>query len=240
MTPAFCHVTTAARTGPAKPSVWWATASLCALLCGATATDAAAQAVYRIVGPDGKVSYSDRPPQDPKTTVAPAKVGATGSSPPGATDTASNPALPFALQQVVNRYPAVLYTAKDCPICDHGRTLLTQRGVPFTEKTVNTREDQAAFKRINADNSLPLLVLGSQQIKGYSESEWQSYLDAANYPKASALPRTYQPTPPEPLAPLKTAAEAPPPPPQDKPPATRLPPSVTPPPNPNNPAGIKF
>jgi glutaredoxin len=209
-------------------------------LLWSAATDTAAQAVYRIVGPDGKVTYSDRPPQDPKTTVTPTKAGGTGSSSSATGTTASNPALPFALQQVVTRYPAVLYTTKDCPICDQGRTLLTQRGVPFTEKTVNTREDQTAFKRINADSSLPLLVLGSQQIKGYSESEWQSYLDAANYPKSSALPRAYSPPPAEPLAPLKTAAEAPAALPQDKPPSTRLAPPATPASNPNNPAGIKF
>jgi len=210
------------------------------LLLGLT-HEASAQAVYRIVGPDGKVTYSDRPPQDAKSTVTPAKQGKSADSPSasGNTNTAQFPA---ALQQAVGKYPATLYTTKECSPCDAGRAFLVQRGIPFTEKTVNTKEDFNAFKRISTDNSMPHLTLGGQQIKGYSESEWGSYLDAADYPKQSMLPRGYQQATAQPLVPLKTATNAP----SvandnaDTRPNT---PSPTPAPTSNtntNPAGIKF
>ncbi len=209
------------------------------LLLLALTHEASAQAVYRIVGPDGKVTYSDRPPPDAKSTVTPAKQVKAGDN---SNNASSGAALPFALQQVVNKYPATLYTTKECDPCGLGRALLTQRGIPFTEKTINTREDQTAFKRISADQSLPLLVLGGQQIKGYSETDWHSYLDAANYPKQSALPRGYQQAAAQPLVPLKTAADAAPVAVPDAPPtnASSLRPIPPPPPAGSNPAGIKF
>jgi glutaredoxin len=206
------------------------------LLLGLT-HEASAQAVYRIVGPDGKVTYSDRPPQDAKSTATPAKQGKAGDS-SNSNNANGGGTLPFALQQVVNKYPATLYTTKECDPCGLGRVLLTQRGIPFTEKTVNTREDQAAFKRISTDQSLPLLVLGGQQIKGYSEADWHSYLDAANYPKQSALPRGYQQAAAQPLVPLKTAADTPSTA-SDSPSNTTTRPTA-PPPSSSNPAGIKF
>lgn len=69
--------------------------------------------------------------------------------------------------------------------------MLIQRGVPFTERTISSNEDIAAYKKLNADNNFPLATIASQQLKGYEESEWTKYLDAAGYPKSSTLPRNY-------------------------------------------------
>lgn len=197
---------------------------------------AQAQGVFRIVGADGKVTFSDQPPPDAKSA---AKVGGSAGGP---TEARLN--LPFELQQLVAKYPVTLYSAQGCGPCDSGRSLLANRGIPYTEKTVNTNEDVAAFGRISAENALPLLVIGGQQVKGFSASEWGRYLDAAGYPKTSALPPGYKQPSAQALVPLKTAAEVPSPPsatpgsaaapakPVRKPPP--------PPANTNNPTGIKF
>lgn len=175
------------------------TAALMALACvSAWGLSAHAQPVYRIVGPDGKVTFSDKPPADAKPAAT-----AGGTSRP----TDNKPALPYALQQIAGKYPVTLYSSTGCGPCDSGRILLTQRGIPFTEKTVNTNEDLTAFGRISKENALPLLMIGGQAVKGYSDSEWSSYLDAAGYPKQSTLPASYRASPAEPLSPLKTAAE---------------------------------
>ena len=170
------------------------------VLLGCAAADAQAQPVYRIVGPDGKVTFSDKPPQEAKTPSAPVST---------AKPTDARSGLPYELQQLANKYPVTLYSASGCSPCDQGRALLTKRGVPFTEKTVNTNEDLVAFKRVSTEGALPLLTIGGQSIKGYSDGEWTSYLDAAGYPKQSALPPSYRQAAAEPLSPLKTAAQAP-------------------------------
>ena len=200
------------------------------LLAGLGAADVGAQQIYRIVGPDGKVTFSDQPPLNPATRASPAKtVGLPGS---GGTDLAT---LPFELRQAASRYPVVLYTAPDCGPCGSGRNMLTGRGIPFSEKTVTTREDIEALKRMGA-TTLPFLTIGGQQITGFAQPEWVQFLDAAGYPATSQLPAGYVQRPASPLV----AAQEP----QAPRPAASAPrpgTAAAPPPAPaENPAGIKF
>jgi glutaredoxin len=139
-----------------------------------------AWALYKVVGPDGRVTYTDRAPTD-----QPSKALKTSA---GGTDTAS---LPYELRKATERYPVVLYTSSACSPCDTGRNLLKSRGVPFVERTVNTGEDVRAYAAKEGTDQLPLLRVGAQQVKGFSAQEWTSYLDAANYPSASQLPTDY-------------------------------------------------
>jgi glutaredoxin len=138
-----------------------------------------AQQVYKSIDKQGRVTYSEIPP---RPDAAAKLVG----------ESASTPAIPYTLQQIVNRYPVTLYTAANCTPCLNARVMLTLRGVPFTERTVTSNEDIEAYKQINGDNRLPLATIASQQLKGYEEEEWTKYLDAAGYPKTSSLPRNYR------------------------------------------------
>jgi glutaredoxin len=208
---------------------------LAALACGCVffgATNAQAQQVYRIVGPDGRVTFSDKPPATPA-----AKVTATDNT--LATNQPAGPALPFELRQVVTQYPVTLYTSSNCAPCDSGRSLLNSRGVPFSEKTVTTAQDADALQRLSGSTSLPLLTIGAQHVAGYSPSEWTQYLNAAGYPERSKLPSGYHSPAATPLTvPEKpAAAEAPAPAAQvSRPAAAPVAPRV----NPSNPAGIQF
>ena len=191
--------------------------------------------VYRSTGPDGRPVYSDRPPA---ASTAPR---ATGNASAGGRDAS---ALPYELRQTASRYPVTLYTGSDCAPCDNGRALLTRRGIPFEERTVNTAQDLESMRRLSPDTSLPMLAIGSQKLSGFSSAEWSQYLDLAGYPKASQLPSSYRRPPAAPLVQVQAppaAAAAPVPPPAP----VRTMPAATPPtpsnaPNPNNPAGIRF
>ncbi|WP_416141990.1 glutaredoxin family protein [Hydrogenophaga sp.] len=196
------------------------------LMVGLLSVTAHAQGVYRIVGPDGRVSYSDQPP--PAANARP-------TASPGSGGTAS-PQLPFELRQINSRYPVTLYTSGECAPCNSGRILLNARGIPYTEKTISTNEDVEALKRLSGQASLPFLTIGSQQIKGYSDGEWTQFLDAAGYPKQSALPTAYRRPAPTPLVAAQAPAAASGPATAQSQPASA--PSVEPPVN--NPAGIRF
>jgi len=203
-------------------------AGVCIALLSFAAT-AQAQTVYRIVGADGRVTFSDKQP----TSAEQGKVATTGV---GAAAAASVAGLPFALRQVVGKYPVTLYTSPDCSPCANGRAMLNSRGIPFAERTVTTADDAAALKRLVGDNSVPVLSIGAQRIKGYSDLEWSQYLDAAGYPKTSMLPAGYRPTPASPLVALAEApvAQNPQAQPSTEPAATSAGPA------PSNPAGIQF
>lgn len=171
------------------------------LLAGLIAAPVLAQGVYRTVGPDGRVSYSDQPPPTHANTRP--VDSATANTAAGA-----NAPLPFELRQVVSRYPVTLYTSTDCAPCNSGRNLLNARGIPYTEKTVNTAQDGDAFKRLSGESSLPFMTIGSQPLKGYSDTEWTQFLDAAGYPKQSALPASYRRPAASPLVAVKTMEPA--------------------------------
>lgn len=168
------------------------------LAAALAAAGPAALAQYKVVGPDGKVSYSDQP-----------AAGATGGRAAVAEPASSASLLPLELRQAMGRYPVTLYAGKDCRSCDNGRQLLQQRGVPFTEKRVDTTADIAAFKRLSGSDSLPLLGIGSQQLKGLVSADWQAYLDAAGYPKTSRLPANWRNPAPTPLAAAAAPAAGP-------------------------------
>lgn len=168
----------------------------CSVLLLICAASAHAQ-LYKWVGPDGKVTYSDTPP--PKAAKVESK-----SLPSGASSTAG---LPFELAEAVKTHPVTLYTTKDCAACDQGRQLLSQRGIPFREKTVNSAEDLAQFRKAGGGASMPLLTVGRTKETGFEAGAWNMALTSAGYPESSKLPKTYQNPPPEAAAPKPVVAK---------------------------------
>jgi glutaredoxin len=160
-----------------------------------------AWAQYKVIDANGRVTYTDRPPITSNDKIQPMR--ATG----GPAAAASN--LPFELRQVAERYPVTLFTGEACEPCVTGRNMLRQRGIPFAEKTVKTDADLAAFRRAEASGELPVLRIGAQQLKGYNDADWVSYLDAAGYPKQSQLPPSYRAPEATPLVEAKPVAAKP-------------------------------
>ena len=195
---------------------------------------AQAQAVYRSVGTDGKVTFSDIPPASTTGKAAPT----VNLLVPGQAEQTN---LPLELRQATAKFPVTLFVSAGCAPCDCGRNLLMNRGVPFAEKTVSTAEDAEALQKMSGTASLPFLTIGGQHVSGFLASEWTQYLNAAGYPEQSKLPANYRRAPAAPLVALqkapvsdagKTNPSAPPPAPLNPEPQNR--------PNPNNPAGIQF
>lgn len=191
---------------------------------------ASAQGIYRIVGPDGRVTFSDKPPakSEKATALSPSGRSSEGG---GASE------LPFELREAMNRYPVTLYTGDNCEPCGAARSLLNRRGVPYTERTITTAQDIEALQRMGMEATVPIATIGGQRLKGYLEGDWSSYLDAAGYPKTSRLPSGYRNPPIGPLVPLQEAPPAAARPPAP-PPAT--PSAPAPGPTPDNPTGIVF
>ena len=151
-------------------------------VAGFGSTDANAQHIFRTVSPDGRITFSDQVPVEANARTS------TASALPIPGPGPNSGALPFELRQAAARYPVTLYTGSSCAPCDSGRSFLSSRGIPFTEMTVTTNEDIEALKRLAGAQSLPFLTVGGQHIKGFSEVEWDQFLDAAGYPKTSQLP----------------------------------------------------
>ncbi|HEV7915478.1 MAG TPA: glutaredoxin family protein [Albitalea sp.] len=150
-----------------------------------------AQALYKVVAPDGRVTYTDTPPP-PSSGSRVIKLGPSNVI---VTETG----LPLELRQPVQRYPVTLYTMKVCEPCESARQLLRQRGIPFNERLVATNDDLAELQRLSGAREAPTLSIGAQVLRGLAPESWNSYLDSAGYPRESRLPATYQNPPATPL-----------------------------------------
>jgi glutaredoxin len=165
----------------ARAPSWLRWAPLAVLLAASLS-----HAQYKVIGPDGKVTYTDRAPttNDGKITSLSTRAAAAGSG---------EITFPLELRQAVSRYPVTLYTmAGACDPCESARQLLRQRGIPFTEKQVQSPEDSDALERLSGGRDAPTLSIGAQTMRGYAPEVWGSYLDAAAYPRESRLPANYQ------------------------------------------------
>jgi glutaredoxin len=153
-----------------------AAARLCAaaLLLGAAG---AAVAQYKIVGPDGRVTYTDKPPTAAEMRSSGGAAAASGDG----------GALPYEVRKASGRYPVTLYATKSCEPCDSARKALRGRGVPFSEYTIDSAADVALLQSRFGDQNLPVITIGTQTLKGYRGSDIDSYLDVAGYPKQAKL-----------------------------------------------------
>jgi glutaredoxin len=137
----------------------------------AAAAAPSAHALFKVVGPDGRISYTDRAPETGRVT--PVNQSTTGA-----------PEVPmsYATRQASQRFPVTLYSADGCEPCNDARQLLSRRGIPFQERTLITPEDKEAMKQQVGSTGLPLLKVGGQTIPGYSVQAWNETLDVAGYP----------------------------------------------------------
>lgn len=156
------------------------------LLFGATAQ----AEMYRWVDKDGKVHYTDQPPPPNEAKkVEEKKFG--GNLIQGD--------LPYATQQAVKNFPVTLYTGDCGEACTQAKAYLAKRGIPYSERLPGKNPaDAELFKKITKESFIPLLQIGSTQLKGFDESAWAVALDQAGYPKSNPFPRGQQPKPAEP------------------------------------------
>lgn len=188
--------------------------------------------LYRWVGPDGNVTYSDTPPPPAARQVETKDLAPDTAGP-------STAGLPYALAQAVKASPVTLYTTTQCAPCDDARTMLNTRGIPYAEKTVHTNQDIEKLKHVSGAQQLPVLAVGAKTQKGFDSNTWDTLLTAAGYPQSSQLPPDYHNPPPQPAAPApppQPAAPAP------APAAGRTDSGIpdTPPPAGNAPPGFRF
>ena len=144
-------------------------------------------AQYKVVAPDGGVTYTDRPTSNAANKVTELRRGQV------LTIDDSNANWPLELRQAASRFPVVLFTTAACPSCDQGRAQLTQRGVPYQEQVISTQDEAQDMERKLGWRTVPTLTVGAQGLRGWSSTEWASYLDVAGYPRESRLPKSWRP-----------------------------------------------
>lgn len=148
----------------------------------------AAQQVYVWIDEQGNTEYRDTPPPPGAKNVERRDLGVS---------TIQTSELPYSVQQAVNNFPVTLWVMDCGAVCTDARNHLLRRGVPYTEK--NPQGDREAFEKLTGGVEVPVLYIGTRQLKGYLASEWDAALDLAGYPR-TPLPGYKPPERPAPVA----------------------------------------
>jgi len=94
----------------------------------------------------------------------------------------------YATRSAREKFPVTLYASACGAPCDQARKLLSERGVPFSNKDPQASpEAQAELQKLTGQSRVPVIVVGSDKIDGFESGQWHAALDRAGYPK-SALP----------------------------------------------------
>lgn len=157
-----------------------------------------AQTVYRYVDADGRIVYSDRPPPPGIKGVETRRV---------TPNTIEVDQTALALERARTAFPVTLYTFNCGEPCSSAEALLVQRGIPYATVIVTEAAGADKLKKLTGELQAPVLQAGEKTVRGFSEPQWQSLLDAAGYPKAAPsrrpppeAPKTQAPAPPVPVS----------------------------------------
>jgi glutaredoxin len=133
------------------------------------------QTLYKSVGPDGKVSYSDRPPIDGRVdkTMSFESLPSTPVPPPSSAYLEwlkTRPTLtPAASDEVV------LFAAAWCGYCRQARAYLNAKGIAYREVDIETDAGRHAFSVNGGGKGIPFLVRGKAQMRGFSTAGYDSF-----------------------------------------------------------------
>lgn len=168
-------------------------------------SDLQAGELFRWVDAQGRVHYGDAPPAE---ALRVERKKLSDAVMPGE-------GLSYEARRAQQNFPVILYVADNCTeLCDQARSLLSKRGIPFSEKKLVTQEDIDAFKARSGSDSTPTLAVGRTFLKGFLATQWHGELDIAGYPRIApyrppapgVLPASAPPVAGQ-VAPAKPAAQ---------------------------------
>ena len=146
------------------------------MLCLTLAATLAQAETYRWLDAGGRTVVSDTPPPGKtKGVVKNSEKAEAGNN------------QSFATKKAAEAFPVTLYTSAECVDgCKQARDLLNGRGVPFTEKMLQTQAEIDELKQLVGDAAVPALKVGNQRFRGFEAAAYDNLLDLAGYPKTAA------------------------------------------------------
>jgi glutaredoxin len=138
---------------------------------------ACAQTLYKSIGTDGRVVYSDKPPLDGKlaktmkaedlpNTALPAGYEAELQRLRQNLNLNGNKSAPAPL--AVASGSNVLFTAVWCGYCRQAKAYLANKGVQYEAIDIDTPSGKSTFAATGGSGGIPLLVANGKQIRGFS------------------------------------------------------------------------
>jgi glutaredoxin len=124
------------------------------LVCAAL--DARAD-IYKVVGPDGKISYTDKEPQTVGAKSEKLKIQ-TYSGAPSVSNSGTS------VRKVT------ILSAEWCGICTRAKNYMKSRGIAFEEWDIDRSDFARAKMRELGARGVPVILAGGQKMVGFSEA----------------------------------------------------------------------
>jgi glutaredoxin len=144
------------------------------IACALTSMVVLSATLYKSVGPDGKISYSDQPPRQGQVVMSRIfEAGPTSSLPSSAADqlermrSAKTAAAPAA--------GVVLYSAAWCGYCQKAKAYLADKRISYREVDIDTKDGLTTFARAGSGKGVPLLTAGTQRVQGFSVAAYNAF-----------------------------------------------------------------
>lgn len=151
---------------------------------------ATGQTLYKSVGRDGKVTYSDRPIADgrvektlraqdlPNTAIperTPAEIAALQKSakPSLVSNAGTLPPVKSATLSVSPNSGVLLFSATWCGYCRQAKAFLAQHGIGYNEKDIDTAEGKLAFAQAGG-GGVPLLLTKGTAVRGFNRESYDA------------------------------------------------------------------
>ena len=152
------------------------------LLCAALP---AAAGIYKIVGADGKVSYSDNPSADARAAKVtevrmqsysgPAQIGAAAAKP----DWAAVLKRPIASSGPSASGSLVMFSTPTCGYCKKARQYMNAKGIAYNEIDITQdARGRDEYSRLGG-HGVPFFVAGDKTLTGFNEERLESLLGRA-------------------------------------------------------------
>jgi glutaredoxin len=138
-----------------------------------------ADTIYKSVGPDGKITYSQKPPAGDKVEKTFSYTNLPSTPLPDSVmryQDELQKSLKKRLSETDRRDTGtpVLFTAVWCGYCRQAKAYLAQNGISYREHDIETPDGARAFAEAGAGRGIPVLLWKGQNVQGFSRGAYDA------------------------------------------------------------------
>ena len=143
-----------------------------------------AEALYKVIGADGRVTYTDRPPADGKSTTVLQFADAPTSKLPESVlkyqaELAKGMQNRLAQAKKLDTGgPATLFSASWCGYCTQAKAYLRNKGIVFRELDIDTPDGGRAYFEAGGQRGVPLILADGKRLSGFSSGAYDHFFAA--------------------------------------------------------------
>jgi glutaredoxin len=141
-----------------------------------------AETIYKSVGPDGKITYSQKPPTGNKVEKTLTFANLPSTPLPDSVmryQDELQKGLKKRLSAPDRRDMPVLFTAVWCGYCKQAKAYLAQNAISYREYDIETPDGARAFAEAGAGRGIPVLQWKGQNVQGFSRGAYDTIFASA-------------------------------------------------------------